>query len=44
MLQAVLLTSSLLLVAAMVASLIWLAAVRMREAEAASTNAPDDRA
>ena len=43
MLQAVLLTCSLLLVTAMVASLMWLAAARMREAEAASTKATDDR-
>jgi hypothetical protein len=44
MLQAVLLTSSLLLMLAMCASLMWLAAVRVREAEAASAKAPDERA
>jgi hypothetical protein len=43
MLQAVLLTSSLLLVLAMCVSLMWLAAARIREAEAASVKAHDER-
>jgi hypothetical protein len=42
MLQAILLTSSLLLVVAMCASLMWLAAVRVREAaDAVPAQAPD---
>ena len=42
MLQAILLTSSLLIVVAMCASLMWLAAVRVREAAAAvPAQAPD---
>ena len=43
MLQAVLLTSSLLLMLAMCASLMWLAAARVRKAEAASAKSPDER-
>jgi hypothetical protein len=44
-LQAILLTSSLLLVTGMVASLMWLAAGRMPEAgEAVPAKAPDERA
>jgi len=42
MLQAILLTSSLLLVLGMVASLMWLSALRVRQAaEAAPASAPD---
>jgi hypothetical protein len=42
MLQAILLTSSLLIVLAMCASLMWLASVRVREAaEVASVPAPE---
>jgi len=42
MLQAILLTSSLLIVVAMCASLMWLAAVRVREAaDAVPAQAPD---
>lgn len=40
MLQAILLTSSLLIVIAMCASLMWLAAVRVREAAAEAVAAP----
>jgi hypothetical protein len=41
LLQAILLTSSLLLVIGMCASLMWLAAVRIPEAEAVPAQAPD---
>lgn len=42
MLQAILVTSSLLLVLGMCASLMWLAAVRVRQAaQAVSAQAPD---
>ncbi len=41
MLQAILLTSSLLLVLGMVASLMCLAAVRVRQAEAVPAQAPE---
>jgi hypothetical protein len=45
MLQAILLTSSLLLVLSMCASLMWLAAVRVREAaEGLSAQAPEQDA
>jgi hypothetical protein len=45
MLQAILLTSSLLIVLGMVASLMWLSALRVREAaEAARSPAPDQDA
>ncbi len=45
MLQAILLTSSLLLVLGMCASLMWLAAVRVRQAaEAVPAQAPDQDA
>jgi len=41
--QAILLTSSLLIVAAMLASLAWLSSVRMRpEAEAVPTDSADE--
>ena len=43
--QAILLTSSLLIIAAMLASLAWLSSVRMRpEAEAVPVDAPDEPA
>jgi hypothetical protein len=44
MLQAILLTSSVLLVIGMCASLMWLAAARVREAEAVSAKARDEDA
>jgi hypothetical protein len=45
MLQAILLTSSLLIVLSMVASLLWLATLRVRqEAETVSAQAPKEHA
>jgi hypothetical protein len=45
MLQAILLTSSLLIVLSMVASLLWLATLRVRrEAEMVSAQAPKENA
>jgi hypothetical protein len=44
MLQAILLTSSLLIVLGMCASLMWLAAVRVREGQAVPAQAPEQDA